>query len=62
MSAYSSVRRAVRRLARFYLSATTAGASDRPIPLATGPFGALHESNRLADRALATRAAGAHHD
>ncbi|MEV1026665.1 hypothetical protein [Streptomyces sp. NPDC050264] len=62
MSKYPAVRRAVRRLARFYLSAITDRAGDRTIPLATGPFGALHKSHRLTDRVLATCASEAHHD
>ncbi|MZD08301.1 hypothetical protein GTW43_24935 [Streptomyces sp. SID5785] len=49
-------------MARFYLDATTVAAADRHIPLATGPFGALHESHRLGDRVLAARAAGTHRD
>ncbi|MFZ3572300.1 hypothetical protein ACOKM5_35820 [Streptomyces sp. BH097] len=62
MSAFLSLRRTAARLARFYLAATAAGSTDRPIPMATGPLGALHESRRLACRPLATRPAGEHHD
>ena len=56
------VRRAVHRLVRRYICATSANASHSYIPLATGSFGVLDDSRRLDGRqVLPANEAGPHH-